>query len=435
MRRHDQWGRRIDRRRAQRESLERDAYFGSGNIEELPQTGQALDVSRDGVLIRTSRPLPEGTAIEVEMRPDRWQVGAQLILTRGRVARIVDRGNGDYDMGIRLHVSPGYRAPFARTHDAKHAINDVGSLLANLGPRAIAQTHAHRSHWGRVLPSPVRFRESRGSAPARSGWRSWIGPLGLLATGLLLLLLWPWLLSDVKEDGNLKRYPARQVSDSVHEELIPVREVVVDPPSSRREPSNDLQEIQPLEPMPETTPPVMDLAWPGPSQSTLLDADYPESEQDSARSNGESARSFRGRSGNGAVVGMYREVEGVVLDVDRKTHRMRLFVDGALRAAFRIGLGRDESTPGGEFTIGNKLTEPDWYNDGEVVAAGDPKNPIGRRWMGLARDGALTSYGIHATNDLGSLGSNQSQGCIRVLPRDADTLFRLCPVGARVVIR
>jgi hypothetical protein len=433
MRRHDQWGRRIDRRRARRESLERDAYFGSGNIEELPQTGQALDVSRDGVLIRTSRPLPEGTAIEVEMRPERWQAGAQLILTRGRVARIVDRGNGDYDMGVRLHVSPGYRAPFARTRDAKHAITDVGSLLANLGPRAIAQTHAHRSRWGKALPSPVRFRESRGSAPTRSGWRSWIAPIALLATGLLLMLLWPWLLSDVKEDGGLKHYPARQASEPLYEEMLPPREVV-SPSNSRSTPRNDLQEVRPVEPMPETAPPVMDLGWPEPAQSTLRDADYPAPKQDSARNMGESGDSFHGRSRKGAAA-LYRSVDGVVLDVDTQTHRMRLFVDGALRAAFRIGLGKDGSTPAGDFTIGNKLTNPDWYNKGDVVQAGDPKNPIGRRWMGLARDGALTTYGIHATEDFASLGTDRSRGCIRVLPKDANTLFRLCPVGARVVIR
>lgn len=435
MRRHDEWGRRIDRRRAQRESLERDAYFGSGNIEVLPQTGQAVDVSRDGVLIRTSRPLPEGTAIEVEMRPDRWEMGAELILARGRVARIVDRGNGDYDMGVSLNVSPGYQTPFATTHDAKSAIDDLGSLMANLSPRAIAHTQAHRKGWGGTLPRRVRFRESGGNAPALSGWKAWRWPLASLAIGVLLaLLLWPWLLRDVQPDANFQHYPGRQASEPANRDSIPPREIVVYPVVPTPEHSDNPVSPQTVDPMPKTTPPVTDLAWPEPARSMVRDADYPAARR--TDDDGPSD-SFYGRSEspqNAAVAAQFSAVSGVVLDVDRQAHRMRLFVDGALRAEFRIGLGRGGSTPNGEFTIGNKLTNPDWYNGGDVVRAGDPKNPIGRRWMGLSRNGTSTPYGIHPTNDLSSVGDNRSQGCIRVRPQDADTLFRLVPVGARVVI-
>ncbi len=439
MRRYDERGRNIDRRRAQRAPLERDAYFVPGNIEVLPQTGQALDVSRDGVLIRTSRPLPEGTSIEVEMRPDRWQPGARLILTRGQVARIVDRGNGDYDMGVRLHVSPGHRAPFAGPRYAKHAMHDLGSLMANLRPRELAHAHAHRSSWKGALPRNVRFRESaRQAAPASSGWKSWRWPLALLAAGLLLLLLWPWLLRDVHPDGDLQRYPAQQVSEPVEQEVLPLRRVPVTPVAPSNTPNDGVIHPDAIEPLPETTPPVTDLTWPEPVRSRVRDADYPAARQNPGpgTGGGGSPHSFYGSSESAArSTPQYSAVDGVVLDVDRRAHRMRLFVDGALREEFRIGLGQDGSTPNGDFTIGNKLTDPDWYNRGDVVRAGDPDNPIGRRWMGLSRNGALTPYGIHPTNELDSVGDNRSRGCIRVRPEDADTLFRLCPVGARVVIR
>jgi L,D-transpeptidase ErfK/SrfK len=114
---------------------------------------------------------------------------------------------------------------------------------------------------------------------------------------------------------------------------------------------------------------------------------------------------------------------------------MTLYVNGQRREQFTIGLGEGESTPKGDFTIGTKLTDPDWFNRGEVVPAGDPDNLIGKRWLGLARNGALTPYGIHPTNDLNSLGGDKSRGCIRVTESDANTLFRLCPVGTKVVIR
>ncbi len=429
MRRQDEWGRRINRRRAQRQPLQRDAYFGADNIEILPQTGQAIDVSRDGVLIRTSRPLPEGSTIEVEMRPDRWQVGAQLILTRGRVARIVDHGNGDYDMGVHLHVSPGHRAPFASTREAKHAIKDVGSLMANLRPHTVGNIHAHRKTWAGTLPRPVRFREPHQSAPVRSGWKAWRWPLLLMAAGLLLLLLWPWLLRDVGPDANLERHPAHPTTQPRDIEPKPKREIVVTPTDAPPIRTDEFETS-----LPPTEPPLMDLAWPEPARTMTHDADYLARDTEAAphpqRNN--ATNSFHGRSGTRAPE--YGPMSGVVLDVDRRTHLMRLFVDGAIREEFAIGLGRAGSTPNGEFTVGNKLTNPDWYNGGDVVPAGDPDNPIGRRWLGLSKNGSLTPYGIHATNDLDSLGGNNSRGCIRVLPKDADTLFRLCPVGARVVI-
>jgi lipoprotein-anchoring transpeptidase ErfK/SrfK len=55
--------------------------------------------------------------------------------------------------------------------------------------------------------------------------------------------------------------------------------------------------------------------------------------------------------------------------------------------------------------------------------------------MGLGTNGNATSYGIHPTEDAGSIGQPQSRGCIRMWPEDAETLFRLCPIGTPVRIR
>lgn len=261
MRRQDQRGRGMDRRRAQREPLARDAYFVSGDVEVLPQTGQALDVSRDGVLIRTARPLPEGTAIEVEMRPEKWAPDRELILTRGRVARIVDRGDGEFDMGVHLHAAPGYRPPSAGGRDSKYAINDVGSLMANLRPRTT--THAHRLGWGGGYSKPVRFKKPRGATQERTGWRAWRWPFLLLLAGLLLLLLWPSLLAGVGPDGSLQQYPARPTLKSGSEEPAPTREVPVTPLAPDR--NDDFEDARPVEPLPETAPPITDVSWPEPN--------------------------------------------------------------------------------------------------------------------------------------------------------------------------
>ena len=58
-------------------------------------------------------------------------------------------------------------------------------------------------------------------------------------------------------------------------------------------------------------------------------------------------------------------------------------------------------------------------------------NPIGTRWLGLNRKG----YGIHGTNEPGSIGKAASHGCIRLRNRDMEQLFRMVSVGDTVLIR
>lgn len=125
---------------------------------------------------------------------------------------------------------------------------------------------------------------------------------------------------------------------------------------------------------------------------------------------------------------------GVFLEVDRRAFRMRVYTDGRLAAEFPVGVGRDNSTPLGEFTIANKIAKPAWYHRGETVPYGDPRNPLGESWMGFACDGVPMSYGIHPTNDPASIGAATGAGCVRLRPEDAASLFRLCPRGATVRI-
>ena len=124
----------------------------------------------------------------------------------------------------------------------------------------------------------------------------------------------------------------------------------------------------------------------------------------------------------------------VFLVVDKGRFLMTLFVRGAPVRQFPVGVGRNDSTPTGRFQVVNKLTDPDWYNRGETVRAGDPRNPLGRRWLGIASHDAPTGYGLHPTKEADSIGRPASHGCIRLRPEDAETLFRLCPVGTPVEI-
>ena len=102
---------------------------------------------------------------------------------------------------------------------------------------------------------------------------------------------------------------------------------------------------------------------------------------------------------------------------------------------FPIGLGISNSTPEGDFRVANKLRDPQWYNKGNPIPPGDPKNPLGKQWLGLGQGGSPTPYGIHPTQEEGSIGENQSQGCIRMRPQDAEIVFQLCPIGTPVRIQ
>jgi len=93
---------------------------------------------------------------------------------------------------------------------------------------------------------------------------------------------------------------------------------------------------------------------------------------------------------------------------------------------YQVGLGKDDSTPTGTWMVeaGHKLKNPIYYSPrGEgVIAADDPKNPLGGFWIGLAgTDGKAVgqeSYGIHGTIEPDSIGKQSSMGCIR-MPNEA----------------
>jgi len=102
-------------------------------------------------------------------------------------------------------------------------------------------------------------------------------------------------------------------------------------------------------------------------------------------------------------------------------------------AAYPVGLGKDDSTPAGTWVVDphKKLRKPTYHGPrGEgVIAAGDPRNPLGDFWIGLAGvEGhavGKVSYGIHGTIEPDSIGKETSMGCIRMRNEDVAIVFEL----------
>jgi L,D-transpeptidase catalytic domain/LysM domain len=109
---------------------------------------------------------------------------------------------------------------------------------------------------------------------------------------------------------------------------------------------------------------------------------------------------------------------------------------------YRVGLGSDASTPTGTWLVakGGKLVNPKFWGAGDLppMAADDPKNPLGERWLqleGIAGEAVgKEGYGIHGTIDPDSIGKNMSMGCIRLLDDDVKMVYDLLTDGKSKVV-
>jgi lipoprotein-anchoring transpeptidase ErfK/SrfK len=112
--------------------------------------------------------------------------------------------------------------------------------------------------------------------------------------------------------------------------------------------------------------------------------------------------------------------------------------------AFRVGLGKSDSTPTGTWLVtqGGKQKNPKFWGAGDLppMEADDPKNPLGEFWLGLTGlDGnaeGRESYGIHGTIEPDSIGRQASLGCIRLGESDIALVYELLADGkSKVYIR
>ena len=108
---------------------------------------------------------------------------------------------------------------------------------------------------------------------------------------------------------------------------------------------------------------------------------------------------------------------------------MQVFLQETFVRQYTVGLCLDHSTPTGEWSVTDKLVNPPYYSPrGEgIIAADDPDNPLGERWIGLrgisGEAAGQQRYGIHGTHDPSTIGKNESLGCIRMHNEDVEALY------------
>jgi len=151
------------------------------------------------------------------------------------------------------------------------------------------------------------------------------------------------------------------------------------------------------------------------------------------------------------------------ITIDRSSFTLRLFRNLRLYKAYRIAVGRQGlETPAGEYTIDDKQVDPSWHVPnspwagslaGQIIPPGPadpswhvpnspwagslagqiippgPADPIKARWLGF-----YNGAGIHGTDDIGSLGSAASHGCIRMSIPDVEELYPLVPLHTPIYI-
>ena len=145
------------------------------------------------------------------------------------------------------------------------------------------------------------------------------------------------------------------------------------------------------------------------------------------------------RASAGQFIGFSGYRPGTIVIV---THRRELyFVLGGGRAIrYPVGVGKAGMAWHGRAHIARKDLHPAWSPPEdiwrrhpyipEVIPGGRSDNPMGAAAMGLDRG----NYGIHGTNNPGSVGRFVSHGCIRMYNADIRALYRMVSIGTPVVV-
>lgn len=126
----------------------------------------------------------------------------------------------------------------------------------------------------------------------------------------------------------------------------------------------------------------------------------------------------------------------VRIEISLEARQIRLYQNNDVIMTAPVAVGQaDWQTPIGQFAVRTMREDPVWQHPITKAAVGPgPDNPLGSRWIGFALEGAY-HIGIHGTNQETLIGEAVSHGCVRMLERDIQTLYRQVRVGTPVIVK
>jgi L,D-transpeptidase catalytic domain/Putative peptidoglycan binding domain len=126
------------------------------------------------------------------------------------------------------------------------------------------------------------------------------------------------------------------------------------------------------------------------------------------------------------------------ITIDRSHFTLRLWKNLRLYRSYTIAVGRQGlETPAGLYEINDRQVNPSWHVPnsswagalaGRVIPPG-PDDPIKARWLGF-----YNGAGIHGTDEISSLGTAASHGCIRMSIPDVEQLYPLVPLHTPIYV-
>ncbi|TMU83923.1 hypothetical protein FGG79_17375 [Bacillus sp. BHET2] len=108
----------------------------------------------------------------------------------------------------------------------------------------------------------------------------------------------------------------------------------------------------------------------------------------------------------------------IQVDIDKAAFSLIIKSSPYIISTKKIGIGKDDSTPEGQFPIFNRVLEP----------LGEHPNTFGTAALGMG------DIAIHGTTDERSIQNTKSHGCIRLVNPDIEEIFDFVPKGAMVKI-
>lgn len=119
-----------------------------------------------------------------------------------------------------------------------------------------------------------------------------------------------------------------------------------------------------------------------------------------------------------SAISNYDPQKKITVLIDVSTNTLAIFQNDSMIKSYKIASGKSTTpSPIGTWTIISKDT---WGGS------------FGGRWMGF--NVPWGQYGIHGTSSPNSIGWASSHGCIRMRNNDVAELYKIIPIGTKVII-